>query len=163
MFYTFGLKARGFLFLINFLAYLISLTLSIVFEQFLQLQVSSQNLPWVKHSQYIFRHLVLLQLQDSVFTEVDLAFSIVSYWSTLIVLCLLMVFLPSPRVFLLADVFGDTPSSCSDWRKIESLVFWNLTSGNLSCAFCSLFLINYLLVGDIWNFPVSSLLSFAEL
>lgn len=123
-FYTLGLKAKGFLFRIDFLAALIKGKCSGKFEQFLHMQVGSQNLPYVKHSQYIFKHLLLLHLQVRLATVLLLALIIVNCWSIFIVLCLLIVFLPRPLVFLFVDELGDKPSvSCSDYFKIESFVF----------------------------------------
>ena len=117
VFWTLGLNAWGFLDLILFLADLILSTFSGVFLQPIQLHVSSQYLPWVKHSQYILRHFDLEHLQVRFSTVVVFYFITVSWVSYSIVDCLFKVFFPSPLVFLLVDE-GEAP--LTDLWRIES-------------------------------------------
>jgi hypothetical protein len=90
-----------------FLAFLIIDVFSTTLAQFLHKQFLSQNLPTVKHSQYIFKHLDLLHLQVKLATVLDFCLSIVSCESRAIVLCLFIVFLPRPLVLLLVSESGD--------------------------------------------------------
>ena len=108
-FCTLGLKAIGFLFRMFFLESLIVFSFASVLWQFTQLQDSSQNLPSVKHSQYILRHLDLLHLQLKFYTVVDFFLITVSYLSSAIEVFLSWVFLPNPLVFLLVSVSGELP------------------------------------------------------
>jgi hypothetical protein len=89
------------------------------------MQVSSQNLPSVKHSQYILRHLDLLHLQVKFYTVVDFFLITVSYLSSAIEVFLSWVFFPKPLVFLLVSVSGELPpfwylSPFWDYFNIES-------------------------------------------
>lgn len=124
LFIIFGLKAIGFLVLIFFLASRIEFWNSGVLWQFLQVQNSSQYLPWVKHSQYIFRHLLLLHLQVRFFTLVVFCLITLSCESLDISDYLFLVFSEGPRVFLLPirfrPYFSFLPLSCIDEFKIES-------------------------------------------
>ena len=90
------------------------------------MQLSSQNLPWVKHSQYIFRHLLLLHLQDRFITLVVFCLITLSCESFEISDYLILVFSEGPRVFLLPirfrPFFSFLPLSCIDEFKIESSV-----------------------------------------
>ena len=129
-FWTFGLKARGFLLRMFFLESLILFSFCSVLWQLTQQQLSSQNLPSVKHSQYIFKHLDLLHLQLRFYTVVDFFLITVSYLSSAFDVLLSIVFFPSPRVALLVSVSGDSP--WSDCFKMESFEccfpnnFWSL-------------------------------------
>ena len=131
-------------------------------EQFLQEQDSSQYRPYVKHSQYIFKHLLLAHLQVSVATVVLFYLITVRFVSFAIVDYFWIVFLPRPLV-LLFEEDGDTYDWLSDIFKIESVVFYFSANETLFyffiSAFLSLFLLDYL---SVWvaslNWPVSSLL-----
>lgn len=108
-FCTLGLKAIGFLFRMFFLESLMAFSFCSVLWQFTQLQDSSQNLPSVKHSQYILRHLDLLHLQLKLATVVDFFLMTVSYLSSAMEFFLSYVFFPKPLVFLLVSVSGELP------------------------------------------------------
>ena len=77
-----------------------------VLKQFLQTQLSLQNRPIVKHSQYIFKHLVLAHLQVVLIQEEDLCL----ITSNPIVEILDSVFFPGPLVFFLPEDSGDSKS-----------------------------------------------------
>lgn len=119
-FCTLGLKAKGFLFRMFFLESLMAFSFGSVLWQFTQLQDSSQNLPSVKHSQYILRHLDLLHLQLKFYTVVDFFLITVNYLSRAIEFFLSWVFFPRPLVFLRVSVSGEPRSPFWDCLNIES-------------------------------------------
>ena len=163
-FCTFGLKAIGFLFRMFFLESLIVFSFASVLWQFTQLQVSSQNLPSVKHSQYILRHLDLLHLQLKLATVVDFFLMTVSYLSSAIEFFLSWVFFPKPLVFLLVSVSGEFPP-CSrspfwDYFNIESFDCCLTTLFSALTSRFFRYVLDYLFGDEILltesNFPVSS-------
>ena len=162
-FCTLGLKANGFLFRMFFLESLMAFSFCSVLWQFTQLQDSSQNLPSVKHSQYILRHLDLLHLQLKFYTVVDFFLMTVNYLSSAIEFFLSWVFLPKPLVFLLVSVSGEFPRSPFwDYLNIESfdcclaILFWALLSRFFRKVLDCLFGDDVLLTES--NLPVSSFL-----
>ena len=125
-----------------FLANLILSIFSGVFLHPIQLHVSSQYLPYVKHSQYILRHLDLEHLQVSFPTVVDFYLIIVSWVSYSIVDYRFRVFLPRPRVLRL-DEDGETQLWFALLFRIESFwftEFWRERFWFFDLAFLSLFL-----------------------
>lgn len=152
----------------DFLASFIAVRLSGVLLQFLQLQDSSQNRPWVKHSQYILRHLLLEQWHVKDATVVDFCLMTVNWVSLAIVDCFLIVFLPRPRVRLFDELLeGEFYELFSDILRIESFVpcfsnwtFWDDFCFFNSCFFsrffiCPLLLLFWSKVSSL-NYPVSS-------
>lgn len=140
VFWTFGLKAWGFLERMLFLAFLICSMLSGLLWHPWQLHLSSQYLPWVKHSQYILRHFDLEHLQVRCSTVVLFYFIMVNWVSWLIVDCLWRVFLPRPRVFLLAEEVGVTADCWPETLRMESTPEEVLDKLALRLFFWSLFL-----------------------
>ena len=69
-----------------------------VFMHPVQLQFASQNLPAVKHSQYILRHLLFLHLQTRCYIDSVFYFKTDSWGSLSISTYFSRVFLPRPRV-----------------------------------------------------------------
>ena len=134
--------------------------LSGVLAQFLHMHLSSQNRPTVKHSQYIFKHLLLLHLHVKFWTEVDFCLITVKFESLAIVDCFIMVFLPRPLVRLF-DEDGETCEPLIVSFNMESFLSSSFSANyTLFCLFISAFL--SLFLGFSWwvfslNYPVSSL------
>ena len=111
-FETFCLKACGFLFLMFFLDSFIRDILHSRLWQLLQRHFSSQKRPAVKHSQYIFKHLLLEHLQTRFAVDSDLCLSNDYYgFNARSVYYFSIVFLPSPLLFFeeLADPLVNIP------------------------------------------------------
>ena len=99
-FCTFGRNASGFLDLMFLRYFMISDSRSEVLWQLAHEHFSLQNLPCVKHSQYIFRQRDLLHLHARFLTVSVFSFSTVRAGSELILTCFSIVFLPRPLVRL---------------------------------------------------------------
>ena len=87
-----------------FLAFLIMSSCSGLLKQFTHVHFSSQNLPIVKHSQYIFKHFVFAHLHVVLAVVDDLCL----ITSRPMVESLDIVFLPGPLVFFLPEESGDS-------------------------------------------------------
>jgi len=74
----------------------------------MQVHLSSQNRPAVKHSQYILRHFDFAHLQKMAFDDV-FYFIKVSSGCNYKVFCFCKVFLPKPRVLRYFELFGELP------------------------------------------------------
>ena len=124
-----------------------------MFAQLIQVHLSSQKRPIVKHSQYILRHLDFVHLHLTFSQVVLFYFNWVNYRSRAIVDCLMRVFLPGPRVRFL--VWEDSPcdfsllilgigllSFCVDAFNMESYLICVLNL-YLSSNLISLFLADY--------------------
>ena len=117
---SFGLKACGFRFFMDFLIDLIYSIFIWLFMHPLQLQFLSQNLPLMKHSQYILRHLLFLQLHIIFFS----LFSLTTDSSFSISICFSKVFFPRPRALRVPpDVIVYFESNLWKSGSIFQLVF----------------------------------------
>lgn len=133
IFNNLALNACGFRFLMLIRFSLINSLFSSTFIQLTQVHVWSQNLPAVKHSQYILRHLDLAHLQATV-NEADFCRSSVS-WGFMASsdFCFSRVFLPKPRR-LLSDEFEE-PLRSGPWEVSPLFDIFRIESGECRSCF----------------------------